>query len=188
VLAHTLLPMVAVAAGLATSGVLVVSSTEAAFTARSSNGGNSWTTGVVTLADDDSGQALFTVTNLLPGDTGSKCIRVTYSGTVTASVKLFATSVTGTLAPDLRIVVTQGAGGGNVGAFGTCAGGFSGTTIYDGALSAFPTTWAGGLGSFAPTGAGQFTVYRFDYELPSGTPSDRQGRPAAVDFRWESRS
>ena len=148
---------------------------------------NAWAAGAVTLGDDDNGTALFTATGLLPGSTGSNCIRVTYAGTVTSTVRLFATSVTGSLAGDVDLVVEQGNGAGNTGGFGSCTG-FSGTEIYSGTLAAFPTAYGTGRGSFAPTANGQYAVYRFTYTLNASAPTARQGTSAGAAFRWESRS
>ena len=36
--------------------------------------------GAVTLSDDDSGSAMFDLAGMAPGDTASRCIRVTYAG------------------------------------------------------------------------------------------------------------
>ncbi len=177
---------VAALLGVVMSGTMVVQGTEAAFTGRTGNPGSGWTAGAVTISDDDNGTALFTATGLLPGATGSTCIRVTYSGGVAASVRLHA-SVTGSLAPHVDLVVEQGDGVGNTGGFGSCTG-FSGLQVYSGTLSAFPTTFAGGSGTFAPTASGQFAVYRFTYTLNAATPSAQQGTTASATFQWESRS
>ncbi len=172
--------------GVVLSGTMVVQGTEAAFTGRTTNPGNGWVAGAVTISDDDNGTAVFTVAGVLPGATGSTCIRVTYAGGVAASVRLHA-SVTGTLAPHVDLVVEQGSGAGNTGGFGSCTG-FSGLQVYSGTLSAFPTTFAGGSGTFAPTASGQFAVYRFTYTHNAATPSAQQGASASATFQWESRS
>ncbi|MGI3780648.1 MAG: hypothetical protein ACRYG2_07710, partial [Janthinobacterium lividum] len=46
----------------------------AAFSAKTVNTGDSLAVGTVVLADDDSGSALFALTNLKPGSSGSRCI------------------------------------------------------------------------------------------------------------------
>ena len=173
--------------GVVVSAGLVLQSTEAAFTATTSNNANGWTSGSVVLGADDGGTALFTATGLVPGSTGTRCIKVTYSGTITASaLRLYATSVTGSLAGYVDFTIEKGSGVGNTGSFGSCAG-FSGSTIYSGTASALPTTFATGVGSFSPT-TGQFAVYRFTYTVQAGTPSAQQGQNATVTFRWEAQS
>jgi hypothetical protein len=176
----------AVLLGVVLSGTLVLQSTEAAFTATTGNG-TGWSSGTVVLGADDGGTALFTASGLVPGSTGTRCIRVTYSGTITPSaMRLYATSVTGSLAGYVDFVIERGSGAGNTGNFGSCAG-FSGSTIYTGTAAALPTTFATGVGSFSPAPS-SFTVYRFTYTVQAGTPSAQQGQSATVTFRWEAQS
>src|SRR4051812_44560547 len=76
----------AVPIGLIASGALVWNASYAAFTATTVNPGNSWSTGSVALSDSQGGSssgatgtALWSgQTNLIPGSTGTKCIKVTY--------------------------------------------------------------------------------------------------------------
>ncbi|MBL8931288.1 MAG: hypothetical protein JNL54_14305 [Kineosporiaceae bacterium] len=180
----------AVTIGLLGGGLLVRQGTNAAFTATTSNGASNWAAGSVTIGDDDSGTALFTASGLVPEDTGSKCIRVTYTGTVTSAVKLYVSSSAGSLADYLDVVVEEGSGGGNVGDFSSCST-FSGSTIYSGTLAAMAsakTGFATGVGSFAPTGSGQFKVYKFTYTLNELTPNGQQSETASATFQWESQS
>ena len=184
-------PVVAgLAVGVLGSAVFVYQGTNAAFTDSTSNGANSWSSGSVVLSDDDSGAALFSTGPLVPGDTGSRCLAVTYSGTVAASVRLYATSVSGGLAPYLELDVEEGAGAGNVGSAADRTG-FSGTSVWSGTLAAFgaaATSWATGVGSFAPTGAGQVQVYRLTWTLDATTPDAVQGQSATGTFVWEAQS
>jgi hypothetical protein len=89
--------IVALAGGVAASGTMVYSASNAAFNATTSNPTNAWTTGSVVLTDDDSNGAMFTLTGadaVTPGETGVKCIRVDYDGNLPAPVKIFAAAVT----------------------------------------------------------------------------------------------
>jgi hypothetical protein len=184
-------PVVAgVVVGVLGSAVFVYQGTSAAFTDSTSNGANTWSSGSVALSDDDSGAALFSTGPLVPGDSGSRCIAVTYSGTVTAGVRLYATAVSGGLAPYLDLDVEEGAGVGNVGSAADCTG-FSGTSVWSGTLASFgtaATSWASGVGSFAPTGAGQVQVYRLTWTLDATAPDAVQGQSAAGTFVWEAQS
>jgi hypothetical protein len=180
----------AVAAGLLGSGAFVWQGTNAAFTSTTSNGANNWTAGAVTIGDDDTSQALFTASALVPGSTGSKCIKVTYSGNVTSAVRLYVASSSGSLASYLDLVVEEGSGVGNVGDFASC-GSFSGTTVYSGTLATMASTktaFGSGVGSFAPTAAGQFRVYKFTYTLSASTPDSQQSQSASATFQWESQA
>jgi len=180
----------AVAAGLIGSGAFVWQGTNAAFTSTTSNGANNWTAGAVTIGDDDSSQALFSASGLVPSSSGSKCIKVTYTGNVTSAVKLYVASSSGSLATYLDVVVQEGSGVGNVGDFSSC-GAFSGTTVYSGTLAGMASTttaFGSGVGTFAPTGSGQFKVYKFTYTLNASTPDSQQSQSASATFQWESQA
>lgn len=177
--------------GVLVTGALVMSRTQAAFTASTGNPVNAWQAGTVTLGDDDSGGALFSSAGLLPGDTGSRCITVTYTGDVTAAVKLYASSSTGTLGQYVNLVVEEGSGAGNAGSYAGGCTGFSGSTLYSGTLSAFAaasTGWATGVGTFTPSASGATKVYKFTWTLDAGAPSAAQGTSVTTTFQWESRA
>ncbi len=83
---------VAVPAGLVMSLAVTWGSTHAAFTASTDNVGNSWQTGSVVLADSDSEAALFSTaldSALKPGSTGSRCIRLDYTGSLPADIHMY---------------------------------------------------------------------------------------------------
>jgi hypothetical protein len=179
-----------VLAGLLGSATLVWQGTNAAFTATTGNGANSWSSGTVVVSDDDSGSALFTTGPLVPGDTGARCIAVTYSGSIAANVRLYPSSASGALAPYLTLVVEQGSGAGNVGSASTCTG-FAGTTVWSGTLAAFAssaTSFGTGIGTFAPTGSGQVQVYRLTWTLDAATPDAAQGATATTSLVWQAQS
>ncbi|MFN0284045.1 MAG: hypothetical protein ACKVZ6_19025 [Kineosporiaceae bacterium] len=176
--------------GILGSGAFVWQGTNSAFTASTGNGANSWSSGTVVVSDDDAGSALFSAGPVVPGDTGTRCIAVTYDGSVTATVRLFATSASGGLGPYLDLLVEQGSGAGNAGSASDCTG-FSGTTIWSGTLASFGTTttaFESGVGTFAPTGPGQVQVYRITWTLDPAAGDAIQGTAATVSFVWEARS
>ena len=85
----------AVPVGLLLAGTVVWQSTSAAFTANTDNTGNTWQAGSVTLADSDGSSALFdSAANgaLRPGSNRSTCIRVDYTGDLTADIRLYVTT------------------------------------------------------------------------------------------------
>lgn len=173
------------------TGVLIMSRTRAAFRATSDNPSSAWAAGTVVLGDDDSGSALFSAAGLLPGDTGEKCLRVTYTGSLAASVRFYSPSATGSLAPYIDLVVQEATPIGNNGTYGGGCAGFAGTTIYTGSAAGLPvaaSSYATGLGSFAPAGPGEYWVYRLAYTVNAAAPSAVQGQSANVTFTWESRS
>ncbi len=183
----------ALAAALTVSSFLVMHSSQSAFTATTQNSANAFAAGTVTLADDDSATAMFTVTNMKPGDTSVDCIAVTYQGTIAdpAGVKLYSGGYTdsGNFADYLKVTVEEGTGG----AFGSC-GGFSAenTIVNSVVLSTFDTTYtnyATGAGLWDPSGTPESKTYRFTIELDNGTPDAEQGESvSALAFTWEVQS
>ena len=85
-----------VLSGRLTLGVLVASTmvwkaSTAAFTASTTNGVNTFSTGTVALSDSDASTSMFTAPPYIaPGDTGEACIRVTYGGSLTSDVRVDA--------------------------------------------------------------------------------------------------
>ncbi len=197
---------VAPVAGLLAAGLLVWQGSYAAFSATTTNPGNSWAAGVVSLTDDDTGgnsatvgSALFSssvlalgttgTSALKPGDTRENCIKVTNNGTLAGVVKFYlrptTLAQTNALADNLRVTVQEGTGT-VLTAFGSCAGFSSTATITAGgpALSALPGTYATGLGSTnLAVAAGTF--YRISLTVDSAAPNTVQGGTAAAAFQWE---
>ena len=172
------------------SGGLVWQSSYSAFSATTSNPTSNWSAGTVALSDDDSNTALFTANGLKPGATGTKCIAVTSTGSLAATVKLYGTAyaTTGGLAPNINLKVEEGTGATTA----SCTGFTGAATLYDGAMSTFGTTktsFATGVSSWAPTGTVSETkAYRFTYALSASTPDTAQGGTAAIGFTWESQN
>ena len=143
---------VAVPVGLVLSAALTWSSTYAAFSAGAGNTGNTWQTGTVALADNDSGAALFASADngaLKPGSTRSRCIRIDYSGDLQADVRMYVgtpTSGAATLDPYLVMSVERGvdvSAGTTVAA--NCTTGFTPSgTAYTYRLSAHRGAWTSG--------------------------------------------
>lgn len=183
----------AVPAAILASGLVVGQASFAAFSATTASPTSNWSAGTVALADDDSNTALFTASNLKPGDTGTKCITVTSSGSLPAAVKLYGTSAatTNSLSANITLAVVQGTGG----SYANCTG-FTplstGSSLYGGSLAGFAssaTNFATGLGTWAPTGsAAETRTYKFTYTLDAAAPNSSQGGTAAIGFTWESQN
>lgn len=192
--------LVTVAAGLAVSGVLVWHASYSAFSATTANPTNNWAAGTVALTDDDSNAALFTVTNMKPSSTGTKCIVVTSNGSLASTVKLYTTASsfaqTKTLADNMTLTVTQGT---SLSSGGVCTG-FTpdpgGTNTTTGSLTSFSTAYTGfanGFGTWAPAGgAGVTKTYQITYTLNSAgsqaLTDAMQGGTAAIGFTWEAQN
>ena len=175
----------AVTVGLVLGCVLVWRSSYAAFSDPTSNPGNMWAGGTVSLADNDSGAALFNVTGLIPGNTDTQCVLVTYTGNVTSTVRLYAADYLGALGPYLNLVVEVGDGS-TCGDFGNAATLFSGTLH---SLRTSNTDFATGLPAvnpWSPSANGAVKPYRFTYSLADDNAA--QGATADVDFVWAAQS
>jgi hypothetical protein len=183
-----------VPAALVLSSALVWHASYSAFSATTDNPASNWSAGSVALSDDDSNTALFSATNLKPGSTGTKCIAVSSTGSLPASVKLYGTSPATTLALSsyLDLVVDEGTGGTFAGSGPTsCTGFTSASNAYTGTLAAFgtgKTNFASGVGTWAPAAGTQTRTYRFTYTVNGSVPNSAQGGTAAIGFTWEAQN
>jgi hypothetical protein len=176
------------------AGGLVWQSSNAAFTASTRNAGNSWSTGQVTLTDDDRGVAGFTVESLVPGQTGQKCIVVTSGSNVPGEVRAYVQNLSASaqgLESRIKLLVEKGTGG----SFNDC-GGF---TPVPGALPAQPLSVLAQINADYATGGAAWTTagtpgesqtYRgtwtFDTEgLTQQQVDALQGARTSVDLVWE---
>ncbi|MFN0284913.1 MAG: hypothetical protein ACKVZ6_23410 [Kineosporiaceae bacterium] len=183
--------VIALPLALVASSALVYQASNAAFTASTSNGSNTWSSGTVLLADDDSSSVMFQATNIKPGSTGIKCINVTYSGTLAGQVRLYVTSPSGTLGQYLDLAIEEGTGAAG-GASLSCSGFSAGSTITAGGetLASFATAhtdFASGVSAWAPTGvSSEARSYRVTYTLQDDNAA--QNKSAAATFTWEARN
>ncbi len=172
---------------------LVFRTSNAAFTDTTDNPGNSWAAGTVTLVDDDGGAtAMFTATNMVPGDVITNCIEVDYTGSSfdLTPVTLYASSADGgtPLAAHLDVTITEGTAV-SLGGFGDCSGFVAGTTLATNvALSALESTYGAGYTGYTPSGGDEDRVYKIDVTLGTDTPDAAQGGSATGTFTWEVRS
>lgn len=179
--------VVGLAGGLAAIGAF------SAFTSQADNPGNSIATGTVTLADNDGGTALYSIANAKPGDTsGPQCIRVSYTGSLDADVKLYTPSTIGDLGPNVNLKIEAGTQA--TPSFPSCTGFVAETTLFDAALSTFPTTYAGGITDYPGTSATKWVntdaaVYRVTATLSASAPDGAQGKTTGTHtLRWEARN
>ena len=164
-----------------------------AFTSQADNPGNVVTAGTVELADNDGGTALYSITNAKPGDTsGAKCIRVNYTGSLDADVRLYTPSTIGALGPHVNLKVEAGTQ--LTPSFPDCTGFVAETTLFDAALSTFPTRYSGGISDYPGTSAtkwvnGDAVVYRVTATLSSSAPDSVQGASTGSHtLRWEAQN
>lgn len=182
-LVHRVQLLACALAGVLLSGALIWDSTDSAFSGTTGNPTENWTTGTVSIGDDAGGAALFATTGVQPGDTGSKCLLVTYTGNVTAGVRLYVQALTGTLGPYLTVTLEQGTGG-TYASCGSFAAGVTAPGVTMSALAAARTNWATGFGTWAPTAAAQTMAYRISWAIAAD--NNAAGKTAGLTLRWEA--
>ena len=182
--------------------------TWSAFSATTENSGNSFDVGTVFLTDNDSNGVLLSLVNARPGDNDAGCIKVTYGGTLAASIRLYGshTFSGGDVAPYLNLTVTRGTftGAGSPPAFKACSGGGSQSftadastyiagkpdgVVYDGTLAAYPTSYTDPAVITDPNGSwanGEAHIYKFSITVADDI--NGQGKNATQTFTWEARN
>ncbi len=171
----------AVPAALLASALVVWQGSYAAFSATTNDAANNWATGNVSLTDDDGGSAMFNAVGLRPGSTGTKCIKVTSNSSLFGPVKLYTTSAsTNSLANYIDVTVAEG----TPGDFTSC-GAFVGSSIYSGTLTAMPSTYGTGAGTWTPSTNPESKTYKFTYTVNAAAPSSVMNSTASATFTWE---
>ncbi|HEV7769934.1 MAG TPA: TasA family protein [Solirubrobacterales bacterium] len=168
-----------------------------AFSSETESSANVVTVGTVTLSDNDSGAALYSLANAKPGDSQTSCIKVSYTGSLDASVKLYTPSTIEALGSSVNLKIEPGTQASP--SFPGCSGfnADAGGPLFEGTLGAF----AGSHGSYAngiadDPGAvatkwtsGDTVVYRVTATLSAGTPDSAQGESTGSHaLRWEAQS
>lgn len=201
----------------------VWTSSYSAFTATTTDPANTWATGSVAISDNDGGvSAMFPIgaaanTGLHPdtltgmaltntggpgqvavnGTRGSACIKVLYTGSVNANVRLWGTLTdAAVLGPDIlfsidTVTATLGAGADPLcAAFPTTAtnifGGLSNSTVK---MSPFPASYSASALTWAAT-SNSYLWYRFNWMLPytGGDTAQAAIRTVILDLTWEAHS
>ena len=168
-----------------------------AFSSRTDNPGNVIAAGTVTLEDNDGGAALYSLSAAKPGDSKTSCIKVTYTGSLPATVKLMTPSTIGELGPYVNLKIEAGTQ--TTPSFPSCTG-FTpygtGGNVYEGTLAAFAAadnTFANGISTF-PTGqtkweANNSVVYQVTATLSASAPDTAQGKTTGSHIiRWEAQN
>jgi hypothetical protein len=189
--------LLATALAVTAIGSLAGASTWSAFNELTANPGNSFEAGTVSIRDDDDGAAMFNgLTNLKPGDTATRCLVVTYDGSLPASVRLHGTTGGTGLASHLLLTVTRGtkssafSGCGDFTADGTTyISGKPVGTVYEGTLASYPGSWATGIVdpvSSSPESwtTGESHAYRFEVAVQNDVAAE--GKTATQTFRFEA--
>jgi len=182
------------------SGGMVYQASNAAFSATTSTPDNNWTAGTVTVTDNDAGVALWDVTGLKPGSTGTKCVRVTYTGSLTADVRMYVSALAATpggksgMAPYLALQVTEGTGAqadctdfANLGVPSVLTNaGYPTTGSTLATWQAARNAWSNGAGTWTGVATNGTRTFRIEYTLMDNNLAQDTG--VSASFIWEARN
>lgn len=180
----TLLALTAACAGAGVWG---------AFAATTSNAGNEIVTGTVALADNDAGSVLYSVNNAAPGTSVTRCLRVTYTGSLDSEVRLYTPSAIGALGPHIDFEVQPGSQA--AATFPDCSGFVAdGAPLFSGTLADFASAhggWAGGLVDAPGAGPGWSASDSVVYRIRATVADDQAAAGLSTDSHalvWEARN
>jgi len=155
---------------VAVVAALGVFGTFAAFTATTTNTGNQISSGTVKIDQHAGATTLYNVSNAGGGASTSGCVRVAYTGSLAASVRVYASAGI-TNGSAFTLLVERGSGltpSGN-----SCAGFTPASTLYTGTLGAFATSYATASGqSGKAAGAAWALNDTVDYRFTITNPDD----------------
>lgn len=167
--------------------------TFSAFSATTSNVGNTFAAGTVAIGDNDGGAVMYNVSNKKPGDTAQACIKVTYTGSLDASVKLYSSAIPA-FGQYVNLLIETGSGSPT---FPGCTGfvADASPTLYTGTLKAFGdtySTFANGLADNPGAVATKWitndaVVYRFTLTLQDNNAANG-GTTGTHSFTWEAQN
>jgi predicted ribosomally synthesized peptide with SipW-like signal peptide len=181
------------------AGILVGFGTFSAFSSTTSNSGNNFSAGTVFIDDNDGGASvMYNVTNKKPLDSVQSCIKVTYSGSLDATVKLYASAIPAGVGDYITLNIIPGTG---ANAFGPACTGFSatGADLNGGAtLKAFADAhsgWNNGLAVNPPSVtkwvATDAVVYKFVLTLQDNNAANGGATALSTgnhSFTWEAQN
>lgn len=167
------------------------------FSATTQNSGNEISSGTVALTDNDAGSAQINVTGAKPGDSWTRCIKVTYNGSLPADVHNYVLGGTGPLSPYLHLTLSQGSQ--PTATFPSCTGFTPDATNGNGVTYSGPALGApaGNYETGSPVlpfgqtawNAGDSLVMKSVLTLDSAAPDLAQGNTTgAYTIVWEARN
>ncbi|ATO84520.1 hypothetical protein ACWT_5105 [Actinoplanes sp. SE50] len=167
--------------------------TGAGYTGTTSTPVNTFTAGTVVVSASAPAGRVFAITNAIPGTVGTTCVITAYTGTAPATVKMYFTSVAGTLGAYLVAQVQSGTG-----AQTDCSDFGSSATLYNGSAPATGgptlgpylaahTGWSSGDGAWAVSGPAT-RAWRFDLLLPNTAGDAAAGLGLTFTATWEAQT
>jgi hypothetical protein len=177
--------LVTVIGGIAAFGVFP------AFSDTTSNANNDFSTGTVTIGNNAT-TPLYSVTGGKPGTpSADHCIKITYSGSLPATVKVYRSAFSGGSTPNLSdyltVTVTKGTGTQE-----NCSDFSGSTSVYSGTLTAFATDWSTGLAVTNGSGAAAWAQNdAVTYKFSASVADDNNAKGLTTgthSFTWEARN
>ena len=171
--------IVAALGGLAAFGAF------SAFSDTTSNPNNSFAAGTVTIGNNAT-SPLYSVSNGKPGAASTdRCIKITYSGSLPATVKVYRSALSGTLGQYVDLTVTKGSGNQE-----DCSDFSAGASVYNSTLSTFATDWATGLAltnaaNSAAWSNGDAVTYKFSAVIQDNNAA-KGLNTGSHSFTWEA--
>jgi hypothetical protein len=180
---------------------LLVGATGASFTDSTGNDNNQASAASVTITDNDNEQRLFSLSGMQPGTTATACIKVTYTGSAAANVRLYGTTTGTGLDQYASLQITRGTYSSPEPSFGSCTNFNADSTtyitgqpagvMYVGTLAGLPTSWATGLAdpsSAAPETWTTSEPHVYKLQLTLGDNAAAVSKTATQIFTWEAQN
>lgn len=179
------LAVTALALGIATAGMIAGSF--AAWTAQTSNPGNSVTAGTLTMSNNKDATSIFAATNVKPGDTGSNTVTVQNTGSVPLSASLTQDALSSSgIETSLGLKVhddTRNWCYWPTNAAGACA--TFGAWNASGTLAGLALPATDGSAQWP---AGQAHTFTISWQLALTSPNADQGKAGSFRFVWDGTS
>ncbi len=156
---------------------LVVNRSSAALIGDAANTSAVVSSGTIELVDDDEGHALFDLEDLTPARPVSRCVEVTYRGTILPVELSMRAEANGELADYLDVTIHEGAGG----SYESCDGFTADRRVFHGTLDELRERGWIGLGEMFNSGASR--SYRV--EISVHDRQDALGLTTSLEFAWE---
>jgi hypothetical protein len=167
--------------------------TFSAFTATTTNTGNAIASGTVKIDQHAGAATFYSLTNQGPGTSNAKCVRITYTGTLASSVKMYVSSGV-TNGANYNLKIERGSGLSGPAADMNCTGFTASSTAFDAGLDTLGTSYAAGVDGKAAAAAWaendaldyRFTINVVDDSTPNAhVTSNSTGSHV---FTWEARN
>ena len=176
-------------------GTVASIGTYSAFSATTVNPGNTFAAGTVVISDNDANSAMYTITGAKPNDVVTRCIRVTYTGSLPALVRLYTTTPINAFGQYVTLSIDKGTMPVST-TFPNCTSFVPDATpnVFTGTLSSFGSARTSfGTGVAANPGAAtqwvtnDAVVYRFTLTMQDNVLA-AGGSTGTHSFTWEAQN